>query len=373
MRFRRSRGLTCYWYQGSFIAHPYPHRDPTALHPVAAEILSAFEEFTEPADAAKALGHLAPEDVEDAVRELSEAGLLLAEDSPDVERDESNDSCWGPWAPEVPFFHYATQDVAYTHNDAATGQAARTPQADDETLPAMFTRYPDADRLLLPRIPANLHAPYDQVLYARRTHRDFTSRPVPLATLAALLSTVFGPVDYIDSGRSALLRRTSPAGGARQELDAYVGVLNVTGAEPGMYHYNSLEHSLELVSTGLTPEETVHLCANQDWTGRAAFIIVLVAAFERVSVKYRTPRAYRVTLLNAGHLGQTFALTATALGIGPAQTGAFADTPIAARCGLDNVTRTPLYVLLGGFPQPNGQEAPAAATLATFRHTAIHT
>ncbi|MFI6056039.1 hypothetical protein ACIBCO_38960 [Streptomyces violascens] len=43
----------------------------------------------------------------------------------------------------------------------------------------------------------------------------------------------------------------------------------------------------------------------------------------------RHPRAYRVSHLNAGHLGQTFALTATTLGLGPFQSAA----PIEAASG----------------------------------------
>ncbi|MEU7206008.1 nitroreductase family protein [Streptomyces sp. NPDC045470] len=92
----------------------------------------------------------------------------------------------------------------------------------------------------------------------------------------------------------------------------------------------------------------------QDWAGQAAFLLVLVARLERMSVKYRTPRCYRVCLLNVGHLGQTFALTATALGPVPARTGAFNDALLAEQCGLDNAGNIPLYVLAAGHPNPAG-------------------
>lgn len=55
-------------------------------------------------------------------------------------------------------------------------------------------------------------------------------------------------------------------------------------------------------------------------------------------------------LLNAGHLGQTFTPTATALKLGPFQLAAFDDTALAAHLHLDNVTHTPLHLLGAGTP-----------------------
>lgn len=373
-RLRRSRGLTCYWLDGAFVAHPHPHGTPTALHPAVAEVLTAFDTWTEPSEAAKSLDHLDPETVEEAVDALRTAGLLLAEGSPDAAQDADVAERWGPWAPEAPFFHYGTQDLQYADSGAVPQDehTAPTEARDDLTRPPLFTSYPDAARLLLPRRTADLRVPYDQVLYDRHTHRDFAPEPVPLITFATLLSTVFGPVDYIDSGNGALFRRTSPAGGARQELDAYVGVLHVEDVAPGVYHYNSREHSLELRTEGFSPDQAALLCAGQDWAGGAAFLVFLAAVIERMGNKYRSPRCYRVCLLNAGHLGQTFALTATALGLGPAQTGAFADTPVTEVCGLDGIGTIPLYVLAAGLPHPDPQQAPPPALLNTFRRTPLN-
>lgn len=90
-----------------------------------------------------------------------------------------------------------------------------------------------------------------------------------------LLAAVFGPVDYIESRRSALMRPTSASGGSRQELEAYVGIRNVDGVPSGFYHYNSLEHSLELLAEGLTRERVIELCGGQEWACGTAFLVVL--------------------------------------------------------------------------------------------------
>lgn len=368
MRLRRSRCLMCYWYEGEFVLHPYSAGSVVTVHPAAAEVLSAFEDWSSAEQAAEMLNHLTPETVDEAVQTLLKAGALLAEGTSEAEHDARIHRQWGSWVPEASFLHYATQDVYQDVYDDAIGEQ---PQVVSEELPAVFTGHPDLPQLPLPRRPVDLRVPYEQVLYQRRTHRAFGREPVALDVLAGLLKTVFGPVDFVDSGRGPVFRRTSPQGGSRQEIDAYLGVLNVTGLVPGWYHYNALQHSLEQLTEGLTRQEAGYLCAGQDWCGDAAFLIVLVARLERLGVKYRAPRAYRVCLLNAGHLGQTFALTATALGLAPAQTGAFRDTPIAERCHLDNTGHTPLYVLASGHPHPDAKDTPPPTTPSTWHNITL--
>lgn len=366
MRLRRLRGLTCYWHRGDFVAHAYRGHAPVALHPSTAEILSAFDTWTTPAQAAEALDHLHPETVVKAAGTLLECGLLAEEGSPEAEEDERLADTWGPWSPEASFFHYATRDVPF---ETATPELRQHLTRDGR--PALFTEYPEADRILLPRTPdPRLSAPLEQTLYRRRTHRSFSAQPVSLHDLAVLLGTVFGPAEFIDGFEyGALIRRTSPSGGARQELDAYLATPNVTGIPAGLFHYNAREHSLELLREGFTHTEAGALCAHQEGTDQAAFIIFVTAAWERMRVKYRHPRAYRVSHLNAGHLGQTFALAATTLGLGPFQTAAFDDTAVESRLGLDSATHSTLYVLAAGHPAPDTPTD--TADLNAFRHTTL--
>ncbi|MEV4172502.1 SagB/ThcOx family dehydrogenase [Nonomuraea sp. NPDC049709] len=386
MRLRRRRCLVCYWHEGAFAAHPYPGGPAVTLPAVGATILSAFEDWTTPEQATATLAHLDGATLTQAVTTLRKHGLVLEEGSAEADRDAAIAHQWRSWEPEATFFHYATQDIHIAQPPAeppaeptAEPTAARQ-KLEIEQLPPIFTDHPDAERILLPRHPTldqdRLRAPLAEVLYARRTHRHFTTDPVDLNTLASLLSICFAPVDFIDAGEfGAVYRRTSPAGGARQELDAYLAITNVTGVPAGLYHYNSLQHSLELLDKGFTHDDATHLCAGQDYFGQAAFLVILVAVIERARVKYRTPRSYRVSLLNAGHLGQTFALAATALGLGPFQTGAFHDTAIADRLGLDNTSRTPLYVLGAGHPDPHpdpgSEHALPPAELDAFRTTPL--
>ena len=62
-------------------------------------------------------------------------------------------------------------------------------------------------------------------------------------------------------------------------------------------------------------------------------------------------------LLDAGHLGQTFSLLATAIALGPFTTGAIQQSKIERLLKIDGVTEFPLYLCGAGIPAaPRGSE-----------------
>jgi hypothetical protein len=144
--------MTCYWHEGSFVAHPYPGGTPVAVHPVAAEILSAFDDWLEPAKAIELLDHLTPDTVGEAVDMLTAAGLLLTEDSPAAAVDGEVAQKWATWALEAAFFHYGSQ--LFPEDETETTETTETGDETVTALPPMFTSYPDAERVMLPRRPA---------------------------------------------------------------------------------------------------------------------------------------------------------------------------------------------------------------------------
>ncbi|NRQ30911.1 SagB/ThcOx family dehydrogenase [Nonomuraea sp. NN258] len=342
-RLRRARCLVCYWDAGhALIAHPYPYGRPTPLPPPSAAVLAAFDDWT---TAAEALPDLSP--LTDAVGHLHARGLLLAEGTPEAARDAELAAHWDGWAPQAPFLHYTSQD--------GVPPTGLIPPASGP-----FTTYPYARRLRLPDQPTDLTAPFGDVLYQRRTHYAFAAAPVPLATLSRLLTAVFAPTEHLGSTpQGALFRRTSPCAGARQELEAYLAIRDVAAVPPGWYHYNVAEHSLELLTEGCTGAQIIEACDDQAWTGEAAFLVVLSAVVARQLTHHPGPRSYRVCLLDAGHLGQTFTLTATALGLASFQLAAFRDSTLATRLGLDNITQTPLHLLGAGLPADAAVLTPA--------------
>ncbi len=70
----------------------------------------------------------------------------------------------------------------------------------------------------------------------------------------------------------------------------------------------------------------------------------MTARFPRTQWKCCFARAYRVVLAETGHLGQTFCLVATWLGLAPFCTMAFADSRIDKYLGIDGVSEGVIYV-----------------------------
>ena len=190
-----------------------------------------------------------------------------------------------------------------------------------------------------------------QTLHARRTQRTFSPAEVPLGDIAKLLHTTWGVQGYLESkvfGR--LPFKTSPSGGARNPIEVYLMALRVSGLDPGLYHYDARDHALEKLPSAATPQKARAYCADQPYVAHSAALFIMTGVFARTMWKYHHPRAYRVVLLEAGHLGQTFCLTATRLGLAPFSTAALKDTLIETDLGIDGITESVLYVTGVGDP-----------------------
>jgi SagB-type dehydrogenase family enzyme len=363
-RLRRSRSLVCFWHGGDLVVEHYLSRQRTALDPVAVSVLSLFDDWTEPETAIAALDDYDANSVRAALVALTETHLLVREGSAEAERDASAERQWATWIPEASLMHFGTRDPSYVETTPeSAGELVRSGR------PALFKTYPDAPRIVLPRGPLRCDASFAEVLYGRRTCRRFAAEPIDLQTLSSLLAAVFGPTEFVDAEEFGVLyQRTSAAGGARQEIEAYVAACNVEAVQPGLYHYNALEHSLEVLDASVGRSEVLPALAAPAPIDTPAVVVFLTAVLERMAAKYRHPRAYRVLLMNAGHLAQTFAMTCTALDLGPFQAAAFNDQVVEDMLGIDGIGEIALYVLATGL-RASGQEAPAAGPDAFARTT----
>jgi SagB-type dehydrogenase family enzyme len=257
---------------------------------------------------------------------------------------------WQSWNPAAGYFHFATKDVKFEDRESGNGSSLRA-IARLRPLPPRVKKYPRAGATRLPRVKTETE--FTRVLAERRTWREFSKKPVERAQLAELLWLSFGVQGWARiSGVGRLALTTSPSGGAMHPFEVYVMVRRVEGLSSGIYHYDAEGHRLELLRKGASKSQIEKMLAGQRWCGEAAFVALLTAVFARTQWKYGHPRAYRVVLAEAGHLCQTFCLTATWLGLAPFCTMALADTKIERALGIDGVSESVLYAAGAGNRPP---------------------
>jgi SagB-type dehydrogenase family enzyme len=197
--------------------------------------------------------------------------------------------------------------------------------------------------------PAPLDRALDDVLTRRRSRRTFGSEPVALDSLAAVLHAAYGVTGALgsDGDQSELALRAVPSGGALYPLELYAAVLRVGELEPGLYHFDPPLRGLEVLRTGLAPDELAALSSYPEIASSCAVLVVVAAIFGRTRFKYGS-RGYRFALLEAGHVAQNALLAATALELAAVPLGAFYDRRTDAFLGLDGVNESTVYAIAFG-------------------------
>ena len=210
--------------------------------------------------------------------------------------EAKQESCW----PLVELFHENTKLNPITALPFAERVGAIS--QDEETIRS-FARsaktYPGRARVELPRRFGTLGRTLYKTLRERRTRRDFSAEPLRMRSLAKLLWLSAGETDTIGvPGQPDIVQplRAAPSAGALHSVEIYPVLLNVEGAEPGLYHYNVPEHSLELLRGGdFRPAMNNHLLA-PELMPNAAAVLVLTGVLTRLLAKYGD-RGYRFLLL----------------------------------------------------------------------------
>ena len=342
---RRAPHLVWYWKNGrrQCVNHATGMRVEVGRDVVA--FLDTLSDWTTCAQVAADLGaSFAAEDVGDVLTQLRNLGLI------EVRGAERARELWEVWAPEAALFHFATRNAPYPV-DRATAKAAVRERARHHPPPAA-TKQVDGVRLRPAR--ANVPEGFASVLRARRTWRRFSPAPIAAGAVAALLELTSGVQAWADAAEEGTVAvKTSPSAGARHPIETYLLAWNVADIPAGVYHYDAAERALVILQKPFNATDVGPLLAHQHHFAQAGAAVVFTAVFERTMWKYPFARAYRAVLIDAGHLCQSFCLTATALGLAPFCTMAFYETPLEALLGIDGVTESALYVA-GVGSRPDG-------------------
>lgn len=197
--------------------------------------------------------------------------------------------------------------------------------------PDVYKRYPGGRRIPL---PDEMDLPQPS-LWGILCEREalFRSGPATLEDLARLLL-----LSYSRTARSLhpggdFHYRSVPSAGALYPCELYVGVREVSGLAPGLYHYAIQDYSL----TPLREGDVLGHLDGLPWTGPRdlpGLALFVTAVSFRSAWKYRD-RAYRYHLLDAGHLLEGICLALMALGLPFRLDYDFDDATVNALLGLD--------------------------------------
>jgi SagB-type dehydrogenase family enzyme len=348
-RLLRSPDLLIGWSGGELQIEDLQSRRTLVVSPETIVLLDAFDVPRTSSAAARRFADYDEKSVRESIDKLVLLGLLIPER--ERRRRLSRIEAWKENLASVQY-HLASRDIRYLTGPARIDRFLQARLA-AERQPPRFKHYPRATRRRLPsRSTRENPASLERALATRRTVRQFRRAPVRFADLAAVVRGTWGRTGWLDGGELGRLPlKTSPSAGSLHPIECYVIAWNVSGLSAGLYHYDVLSDELSRLRSGDLRAAAVKAASGQRWVGRAAFLCVMTAVFERTLWKYQIESAYRVLWMEAGHLAQTFCLLATARGLGPFTTAAIQDTFLEKLIGLDGIREFPVYLCGAGVPE----------------------
>ncbi|MFX1389068.1 MAG: SagB/ThcOx family dehydrogenase [Promethearchaeota archaeon] len=206
--------------------------------------------------------------------------------------------------------------------------------------PESFKKYPSVIKTVkLPEPEFDKNIRFWNTILNRKSTRKFKNEPLTLHQINLLLFGMTGLTRIYPH----VAFRTTPSAGGLFPIEIYPIVNSVEGLDKGIYHYNILDHSLEMIKSGDFRLEISKGCLDQKIAYNAAIDFVWTAIIERSKWKY-LQRCYRYIYLDAGHIGQNFYLIAEALGLGVCTIGAIYDDEINNLLEIDGIDETAIYV-----------------------------
>lgn len=232
------------------------------------------------------------------------------------------------------------------HNKSRLYKLDVVPEQTSEMLSKTYYKeYPRFPKIELPVFEAN-NEDFIDVLSKRRSFRKFSSKKVDIGDISKLLYYAAG-IQLVDEKNGKALRYYPSAGG-RYPLEVYLVSKKVNGLEKGVYHYNVKLHTLEVLrkgdyfdSGGIAGE------ANKMVVEGCSFFIIVTAVYGRTEIKYGKT-AYKLILLEAGHLGQNIGLISASLNLGSCFLGGYVDKKVNRLLELNEDKEQSLFMVACG-------------------------
>ncbi len=284
---------------------------------------------------------------DDLWRTLTDEDLIVECDPRGVLFEEVDGWAEHGWR-EAAIYHEATRDFPFVRMDQPDGaeydEALMKQFADAEPPPPVALQLRGEARIPLTKLgPGEAAEPVLDAL----GERDRRGTP----GLALLLDLCSGERERRHLGPVGdALFKAVPSGGARHPTEAFLALFEGAPEEPGLYHYDVIDHALVRVRVG---DE------RRDWHD-ATFdlldglrpppfaIVVLATMWERAMWRYRDSRSWRAPVMDIGHVVGAYRTVLTRLGLAHATTQRFDDAALSRLLDVDRLLLTPMSIVAFG-------------------------
>lgn len=204
--------------------------------------------------------------------------------------------------------------------------------------------YPRCPAFSLPAAKSIPPISLTDALVLRKSDRSFKGACLATQEISSLLYNSCGLIKPQTNLNKS--RRSYPSGGGLYPLEIYP--LIIKGSEElkaGIYHYNVLEHKLEKISDYSIKK--ILSAFHYTWVKDAAIVFIFSFVETRTKPKYGN-FAYKIGLIEAGHISQNMYLISAALNLKCSALGGFASNILNEALRLYSPQETPFYSIAIG-------------------------
>jgi SagB-type dehydrogenase family enzyme len=330
------------------VESPLGHAQIRLHSPTALAALGPLTAPSTPAGVAECVAGLPESGARELMTLLANAGALVAKPDGHPAPEEARPTL-AQWEFHDLFFHSRSRLGRHGNPYGGTFPFKGVFEPLPVTKPPMSEEVVALERPDLERLDRQ-DRPFSAVLEARRSLRQHGEPPLSRGQLGEFL---YRAAHVQKLAREAGVSfRPHPAGGAIHELEIYPLVHQCQGLGAGLYHYDALEHRLEVIQAPPRYLEALLQMAaiTAELDRSPQVLLVITARFQRMQWKYRS-MAYNVILKNVGALYQTMYLVATAMGLAPCSLGGGHSDLFATAAGLDYFAESSVGEFILGSPR----------------------
>lgn len=178
--------------------------------------------------------------------------------------------------------------------------------------------------------PINLDVDFSVVMNNRKSERNYSGYKITYKEISTLL--------YYSCGykKDENFRKHAPSSGGFNETELFAIVLSSDEIEEGIYYFDAKGNTLNEIVLGHFKDWIKNDAFFQKEWCEASVIFVLAANLTRLSQKYLA-RAYRLALLDVGHVAQNLYLTCSALDLKVCEVLGYLESEIEEAIGIDGI------------------------------------